>query len=159
MLLLLPGAGDELQGIKRGIVELADIIVVNKADGELEPAAGHTAADYRGALGFLHPRHTNWQVPVETCSAIENKGIDKIWQTIEDYRRTMTENGEIKQARAAQAKAWLWHETAEILREKLETAPDIAGQLRQLETAVAAGKTSPRVAARKLVETFLKNGT
>jgi LAO/AO transport system kinase len=159
MLLLLPGAGDELQGIKRGIVELADIIVVNKADGELEPAAGRAAADYRGALGFLHPRHTDWQVPVETCSAIENKGIDQIWQIIEDYRRTMTENGEIIKARAAQAKAWLWHETSEILREKLKTDPNITGQLRKLETAVAAGKASPRVAAQKLVETFWKNGT
>ena len=76
VLMLLPAGGDELQGIKRGIVELADLIVVNKADGDLAPAAGRSAADYRGALGFLHPRHPDWEVPVATCSALEDDGVD-----------------------------------------------------------------------------------
>ena len=83
LLLLLPGGGDELQGIKRGIVELADLIVVNKADGEMSAAAERAAADYRNALHFLRPRSAHWSVPVATCSALEGRGIDQIWKLVD----------------------------------------------------------------------------
>jgi LAO/AO transport system kinase len=156
VLLLLPGGGDELQGIKRGIVELADLIVVNKADGDLESAAGRSAADYRGALGFMHPRHPDWKVPVMMCSALENKGIEEIWDVIRSYRETLTENGEFEKSRAAQAKAWLWNETAETLLDSLRHDPAVRDQIEGLETAVADGKTSPGVAAEMLVRRFLK---
>jgi LAO/AO transport system kinase len=154
VLLLLPGGGDELQGIKRGIVELADLIVVNKADGDLAAAAGRAAADYRNALGFLHPRHPDWEVPVTTCSALANTGIQEVWATIERFRRIMTDNGELAGARAAQARAWLWNETAEQLLEALKTDPAARKRVAELEEAVAEGRASPRVAAYELVEKF-----
>lgn len=155
VLLLLPGGGDQLQGIKRGIVELADLIVVNKADGDLASVADRSAADYRGALGFLRPRYPDWEVPVETCSALENEGIDKIWRVIERYRETMTANGRFEKSRAAQAKTWLWSETAETLLESLRRNPTIRNRIAALETAVAKGETSPAVAAHELVDAFL----
>jgi LAO/AO transport system kinase len=159
LLLLLPGGGDELQGIKRGIVELADLIIVNKADGDLGSAAGRSAADYRGALGFLHPRHPDWEVPVKTCSALENTGIDEIWSIIGDFRAKMMANGEFENARATQAKAWLWNETAESLLDLLRHDPSVRDQINDLEAAVAEGTASPGIAARTLVQTFLKNVT
>lgn len=156
VLLLLPGAGDELQGIKRGIIELADLVIVNKADGELAAAASRAAADYKSALGFLHPRHPDWQVPVETCSALNGVGVQRAWEIIQRYRATMTANGAIEASRAAQAKAWLWSEIAEDLLEALKEDGEMRRLAADRETAVAAGRTSPRVAARQLVETFWK---
>jgi len=156
MLMLLPGGGDELQGIKRGIIELADLVVVNKADGDLAAAASRAATDYRNALSFLHPRHPDWEVPVETCSALENKGLDTIWKIIERYRETMSTNGELDKSRAAQAKAWLWNETAETLIDTLKGSPFVHEQIAEPEEAVASGKTSPWVAAHRLVQRFLQ---
>jgi LAO/AO transport system kinase len=158
VLLLLPGGGDELQGIKRGIVELADLIVVNKADGDLAAAAQRAAADYRNALRFLRPRTARWQVTVETCSALEGRGIDRIWQVIGEYRAAMTASGDLMATRAEQARKWLWSETAEALLESLKSDPDVARQVAELEQAVAAGRTSPRVAAQTLVDQFRKKG-
>jgi LAO/AO transport system kinase len=158
LLLLLPGGGDELQGIKRGIVELADMIVVNKADGDMANAAGRAAADYRGALGFLHPRHADWKVPVETCSAIEGTGISEVWETVERFRSAMTANGSFTATRAAQAKTWLWNEVSETLLESLRRDESIGRQVAELEQAVAEGRTSPWVAAQQLVEKFRKQG-
>jgi LAO/AO transport system kinase len=123
LLLLLPGGGDELQGIKRGIVELADLIVVNKADGDLAAAAQRAAADYRSALRFLRPRSARWEVPVETCSALDGRGIDQVWTLVEQYRATMTASGDLGAARAAQARRWLWSETAESLMTLLREDP------------------------------------
>jgi LAO/AO transport system kinase len=158
LLLLLPGGGDELQGIKRGIVELADLIVVNKADGETSAAAERAAGDYRGALGFSHPRHADWTVPVETCSALEDAGIDNIWEIIERFRLAMTSNGELERSRANQAKTWLWSETAETLMQSLRQDPAIQIKIAALEAEVAAGKKSPWIGARELVETFMNKG-
>ncbi|MDH3978572.1 MAG: methylmalonyl Co-A mutase-associated GTPase MeaB, partial [Gammaproteobacteria bacterium] len=159
LLLLLPGGGDELQGIKRGIVELADVIVVNKADGDLESVAQRSARDYQSALGFLHPRHQDWKVPVETCSALNHEGIDKIWNTICSYRKTMTDNGELKTTRARQAKEWMWNEISATLLEALQRDESIKLQVATLEQQVATGKTSPWIAAQKLVGIFSKTNT
>jgi LAO/AO transport system kinase len=158
LLLLLPGGGDELQGIKRGIVELADLIVVNKADGDLAAAAQRAAGDYRSALRFLRPRSARWEVPVETCSALEGRGIDEIWTLIEQYRATMTASGDLGAARAAQARRWLWNETVESLMALLREDPLVRQRIQELEEAVAAGRVSPRVAARELVHNFWKDG-
>lgn len=154
LLLLLPGGGDELQGIKRGIVELADLIIVNKADGDLAGAAGRSAADYRGALGFLHPRHPDWTVRVETCSSLNNERIDTIWQIINDFRATMTRNGAIEDARAQQAKAWLWNEISATLMESLQQNESIRSRVIELEKQVTSGTVSPWVAAQEIVDTF-----
>lgn len=158
VLLLLPGGGDELQGIKRGIVELADLIVVNKADGDLAAAAQRSAADYRNALRFLRPRSARWQVPVETCSALEGRGIDRVWEVIGAYRAARSASGELRANRAEQSRKWLWSETAEALLEILKSDGGIATRIAELEKAVAEGRTSPRVAAQELVAGFWKEG-
>ncbi|MEO7386815.1 MAG: methylmalonyl Co-A mutase-associated GTPase MeaB [Gammaproteobacteria bacterium] len=158
LLLLLPGGGDELQGIKRGIVELADVIVVNKADREMAAAADRAAADYRSALRFLRPRSARWEVPVATCSALEGRGLDHIWSLIGKFRATMTESGDLQDKRSAQARQWLWSETAENLMSRLRQDPSIRERLQALEAAVSAGQVSPRVAAEQLVDRFWKTG-
>jgi LAO/AO transport system kinase len=150
LLLLLPGAGDELQGIKRGIVELADLIIVNKADGEQAAAAGRAAADYRNALRLLRARSPNWQVPVETVSALEGRGIDTVWQLVGEYRRIRNESGEFARHRADQARAWLRSEMAENLLALLDADPVLAARLAELEADVTAGRVLPRVAADEL---------
>jgi len=158
LLLLLPGGGDELQGIKRGIVELADLIVVNKADGEMAAAAERAAADYRSALRFLRPRSARWEVPVATCSALQGTGIDRIWSLIGEFRATMTASGDLQANRAAQARRWLWSETAEQLMARLREDPAVRQRIQSLEDAVSAGQLAPRVAAEQLVNQFWKDG-
>lgn len=155
VLLLLPGGGDELQGIKRGIVERADLVAVNKCDGEMRPAAERAMADYRSALGLLHPRSARWQVPVLACSARDGAGIDAIRADIERFRTTMTETGEFAAQRARQARAWLWSEIAETLLDSLREDAAIRQRVAAIEAAVAGGQSAPRVAARELVAIFL----
>jgi LAO/AO transport system kinase len=159
VLLLLPGGGDELQGIKRGIVERADLIVVNKADGEMAAAANRAAADYRNAIHYLRPKSADWQVVVETCSALENRGIDRVWEQIEAYRAKLGASGALAAQRAEQARKWLWSETAESLLEHLKEDADVRARLAELEAAVAQGRMAPRVAADELVRKFWKGGT
>jgi LAO/AO transport system kinase len=160
ILLLLPGGGDELQGIKRGIIEHADLVAVNKADGDLAAAAGRAAADYRGAVRYLRRRSAAWEVAVQTCSALENRGIAEIWASIERFRATMLANGELIARRAQQARQWLHAETAESLIERLREDPEIRRRIADLEDEVAEGAKSPRVAADELVANFsLRVGT
>ena len=157
LLLLLPAGGDELQGIKRGIVELADLVVVNKADGDLAAAAKRTATDYRAALHLLRPASPNWTVAVETCSAIKGIGIPEIWTTIGRYRAALGESGEIAARRAEQARAWMWSEVGETLVAALRQHPAVRSSLAELEARVTRGALPPTAAARTLIETFLKN--
>ena len=156
ILMLLPGGGDELQGIKRGIVELADLILVNKADGDMQPVAGRSVADYRNALGFMHPRSEHWQVPVEAYSALEGSGTAEVWDIIQQYQAALSEAGEIKRNRAHQAKTWMWSEVMDELVDNLKSDPDVTAQVKQLEKKVTDGKLSPTVAAQQLIATFLR---
>ena len=156
VLLLQPAGGDELQGIKRGIVERADLVLVNKCDGALAAAAARSAADYGNALRLLHPRTAHWSVPVDTCSALEGSGIAEAWETIGRFRSVMTDAGELASARASQARSWLWSEMAETLVESLREDPEMRRRVADIESAVAAGRAAPRVAAQELVEIFLK---
>jgi LAO/AO transport system kinase len=127
---------------------------VNKADGELAAAAGRIAADYRSALNYLRRRSTSWEVPVETCSALENRGIAEVWGLIERFRSTMRSSGEIEANRAEQARRWLWNETAESLLELLKADPDVRSRIAALEAQVMQGSKSPRVAADELIRNF-----
>ncbi|MEO0341715.1 MAG: methylmalonyl Co-A mutase-associated GTPase MeaB, partial [Bacteroidota bacterium] len=106
LLLLLPGAGDELQGIKRGIVEMADLIAVNKSDGDRKPLAKRTQQAYRSALHLFPPKPSAWTPPVELCSAIKETGMDTIWKQIQKYQETTKSNGYWPQNRAEQVKYW-----------------------------------------------------
>ena len=155
LLLLAPAAGDELQGIKKGIVELADMIVVNKADGDLVEAANHAAADYRSAVHMIRPASPNWRVPVLTCSALTGDGIEKVWRKIEDYREKMGASGEFAARRSNQAKTWMWSEIEESLIAALRVHPDVAKRVDTLEGEVAQGARSPGAAAREMLSTFL----
>jgi LAO/AO transport system kinase len=155
LLLLLPAGGDELQGIKRGIMELADLVLVNKADGDLAGAARRTVADYRHALHMLRPRSRNWTVPVEACSAHTGAGIPETWETIGRYRETLDASGELAARRAAQARAWMWSETTDNLVAALREHPAVRERLPALEAAVTEGRIPPTLAARRLLAAFL----
>lgn len=154
LLLLPPAGGDELQGIKKGIVELADMIVVNKADGELSNAARQAVAEYRHALALLRPANANWRVPVLSCSALNNIGIDAVWNGIGDYRRILGEDGAIAHRRADQAKAWMWNEIRENLLTAFQADPAVRAELAALEDAAGASAVTPGAAARRLLALF-----
>lgn len=154
LLLLLPAGGDELQGIKRGIMELADLVMVNKADGDHLPAANRTVADYRMALHFLHPRSKNWTARVQALSALREQGVDEVWDSVTDFRTVMTESGELESRRSAQSRAWLWSETADRLLSELKEDIGIKQLVPELEDAVTNGTLPATVAAQKLINKF-----
>ena len=156
VLLLQPGAGDELQGIKRGIMELADLILVNQADDGREQLANHSAADYRHALQLLRPRSKEWQVEVATCSARDHVGIDVAWGAMTRHQQALEGSGELATLRAEQARHWLWSEVQDRLvadlREKLGASHPIS----ELEKAVAEGRMPATTAAEQLLENYRK---
>jgi LAO/AO transport system kinase len=153
LLLLLPGGGDELQGLKRGIVELADILVVNKADGELEAAAGRAAADYANAIRLL-PGREGWQPPVLTCSAKTGAGIAEVWAEVARFRDAFDPSGAIAEKRACQAQAWMWNEIGETLMARFKAHPAVAERVGELSDQVRAGRLTPAAAARALLAAF-----
>lgn len=155
LLLLSPAGGDELQGIKKGIVELADMILVNKADGEFETSARHAVSDYRSAIHLLRPASPNWHVPVSACSALTGAGIDDAWSKIVEYETTLGESGEIAERRAEQARSWLWSEVGDTLLERLKAHPDVQVVLGDQEARVVAGTVTPAAAARRVLRAFL----
>ncbi len=159
LLLMLPGGGDELQGMKRGIMELADLVLVNKADGELRAAATRAAADYANALRLLKPRIGGWTVPVEVCSALEGKGIVEAWRHVESFRQRFTRDGSIATRRAAQAQAWLWNEIREGLSAALMSDQTVAAKVRELESGVVSGKVAVADAAVEVVDAFLNRSS
>ncbi len=154
LLLLLPAGGDELQGIKRGIMELADIILVNKADGEQRNSAARTMADYRAALHFIKPRYRAWKPTVSTCSAVDRQGIGSVWQQVLEMRRSLLESGEFTTHRAEQARAWMWAETSALLVAELNAHSGVQALVPELEHSVWTGKLPATVGAQRLVEAF-----
>jgi len=156
LLLLLPGAGDELQGIKRGIMELADLVLINKADDDLKPLAGRAAAEYRSALRLLHPRSPDWKVEVRTCSARDNEGIAQAWEVVVRHHEVLTASGQLGIRRAAQARTWMWSEVNDNLIAALQSDAAVRKQIPDLEAAVSEGRMPPTVAARQLLDLFLK---
>jgi LAO/AO transport system kinase len=155
VLMLLPGGGDELQGIKRGIVELADMILVNKADGDMALTAELSVTDYRKALMFMHPRSANWEVPVEACSALNGEQTVKSWEIMERFRESQQQDGLIEKNRADQARNWMWNEIRNGLVERLKATPEVADRVQELEQAVTANKLSPTSAADELMDIFI----
>jgi len=121
LLLLAPGAGDELQGLKKGIVEFADLILVNKTDGDLQPAALRAVAEYRHALHLLRPGSQNWATEVRAVSALTREGIAEVWELVERHRAAVTVSGERERRRASQARAALWREVGEGQRDRKST--------------------------------------
>jgi len=158
VLILPPAAGDELQGIKRGVVELADLVLVNKADGELAAAAHRSAADYASAMRLLRPPLTEWQVPVRTVSALEGIGIGEVWDDVARFRTALEQSGAWSRRRAEQARVALWSEIGDSLLDHFRAAPTVARRLAAVEREVMAGARTPNAAARALLAAFLGEG-
>jgi LAO/AO transport system kinase len=153
-LLASPGAGDDLQGIKRGVMELADVVAVTKADGDLLGPARQTAADLRLALHLIQPKHDGWLPPVLLCSALRGEGIAEVWDAIADLAAKLQSSGALDERRAEQAVAWLWSEVDERLRADLRADARVARLLPALEAQVRAGTTTPATAAAAIVGAF-----
>jgi LAO/AO transport system kinase len=150
-LIVAPGAGDELQGIKRGIIELADVVVVNKADGDLLPAALRAMADSRQAVHLLRPEHAGWEVPVLATSALWGTGVDEVWAAVKKLIAHLREVGALDRLRAAQAVAWMWDEIRESLMDAFRHDPGVATRWSETEAAVRSGRLSPASAANRLL--------
>jgi LAO/AO transport system kinase len=149
--LMLPGAGDELQGLKKGVVELADMVAVNKADGDNLRRAKLAAAEYRAALHILTPRSPSWTVPVLTYSALTGDGIPELWAKILEHRTLMTSTGEFLARRREQQVKWMWSMFEDRLRGRLASDPKLKAKLPHIEAAVAEGKLSPALAVDEIV--------
>jgi LAO/AO transport system kinase len=150
VLLQLPNAGDELQAIKKGIMELADLVVFNKAD-IVPTAAQMAAAQMRSALSMLRPASANWQPPVLTLSALKKDGLAEFWQVIEKFRSTLTDSGEFEARRRHQALAWMWQQIDSGLRQRFREHPAVKAALAELSVSVEAGSTTPAAAAQRLL--------
>ncbi|MDI3471001.1 MAG: methylmalonyl Co-A mutase-associated GTPase MeaB [Pseudolabrys sp.] len=148
--LMIAGAGDELQGIKKGVVELADMIAVNKADGDNVARARRAAADYRAALNILMPRSPNWSPPVVTYSALTGSGVPDLWTRIMSYRDKTTASGELAARRREQQVKWMWSMLEERMMARLRSDPAVRARLRQAEAAVAAGQLAPTLAVEEI---------
>ena len=151
LLLMLPGAGDELQGLKKGVVELADMIAVNKADGDNVARAKAAAAEYRAALHILTPRSANWSPPVLTYSALTGEGVAALWAHVLDHREKITAAGELASRRAEQQVKWMWAMLEERLFAPLRSDRSIKAALTSIEAEVAAGTLAPAAAVDKIV--------
>ena len=158
LLLLLPGSGDELQGLKRGIVELADLVIVNKADQDLADAASRVAAEYANALHLLRPATPHWMSRVVTCSSLEGTGIEDIWQIVEEYRTVMTKQGALEARRSGQARSWMWREVDDSLLARFRAHPGVAARIAELEGQVETGALTPAAAAQALLAAFQRDG-
>ena len=151
VLLQLPNAGDDLQAIKKGIMELADLVVFNKAD--IDPAAAQlAAAQMRSALSMLHPASPNWQPPVLKLSATRKDGLEEFWQLLEKFRDTLGASGEFAARRRHQALAWMWQLVDSGLREGFRRHPAVRDTLATTAAAVEAGSITPTAAARQLLD-------
>jgi LAO/AO transport system kinase len=151
LVLLLAGGGDDLQGIKRGIVEMADMIAITKADGDNVASARRAQAVYQGALAILTPVSPNWAPPVLTISAGENRGLDELWGKIAEHRERMMASGEFAARRGAQAVAWMHDLLQERLLAALQADGSIARRMAELEDEVRSGRRMPALAVGELV--------
>jgi len=151
LVLMLAGAGDELQGIKKGVLELADAIAINKADGANIENAKKAKIEYEKALSLLTPSSKTWSPPVLTCSALTLDGIDEIWQVILEHRRKMEATGEMAEKRRQQSLDWMWALVEEGLLNRFYKNPGVEKSLPKIVKSVEEGKTGPTVAAHKLL--------
>ena len=149
--LMLPGAGDELQGIKKGIIEIADMIAINKSDGDNVVRAKTAASVYRAALNIIASTSPNWSPPVITVSGKENIGLDELWSTIERHRETLTRSGEFEERRQAQAVKWMHDMLEDRLKAELQANQKIAVRLPEIEAEVRSGKFTPALAVEEIL--------
>ena len=155
LVLMLSGAGDDLQGIKKGILELADMIAVNKADGDNETRAQLAASDYRMALHLMTPASTTWTPPVLTCSGLSNSGLDELWRQVEIFREKTGATGEFEDRRRAQQVRWMWSMLDERLRDDLRSRPHLELLLADLESQVRSGAVTATTAVDSVWDAYV----
>ncbi|HIF65199.1 MAG TPA: methylmalonyl Co-A mutase-associated GTPase MeaB [Acidimicrobiia bacterium] len=157
LVLMLPGAGDELQGIKKGILELADMIAVNKADGNNGQRAAAAAREYQIALHLTAPASPHWTPPVLTCAGLTGEGVETLWSHVEQHRRLLSESGDLERRREEQRVRWMWSMLDDRLLEALRTHPEVGKLLPELESQVRSDVTTPVSAVNTLIEAFFQD--
>jgi len=156
LLVLLPAGGDDLQGIKKGVVEIADALLVNKADGPTAEVAERTRSDYANAMQVIRALSPSWSPPVLKASAVTGEGIEELWRVVLDHRARFEESGEFDLRRRRQARDWMWSQVEDGLMGAFRAHPEVAQALARLEAEVERQETTPRAAARALLEGFLR---
>ncbi len=152
LVLLLSGGGDDLQGIKKGIIEIADMIAINKADGDNVTRAERAASEYQGALSIFTPKDVTWFPPVITISGQDNKGLDGLWTNVLNHREKLTSSGEFESRRQNQAVAWMQDMLSDHLMARVKNDPRIAARLPEIETQVRQGTLLPTLAVDEILE-------
>ncbi len=156
LVLLLPGAGDEIQGIKKGIIEMADGLVVNKADGEMIKAAGRAARYYRNAVHFARPKLPGWNVPIHSTSALTGQGLEQVWDSVLAHRAFLERDGQLERLRADQVRLWFHAALRDDLLDRLYGDPEIRARIKALIPAIEARQRSPHDAAEEVLQLFLR---
>ena len=154
LLLMLAGAGDELQGIKRGIMEMADTIAINKTDDSAKKNVQQAVREYKNALHLYPPSESGWEPKVTTCSALEGTGVEELWELILDYVSATKENGYFENQRNRQAKHWMYETINNRLQDAFYNDPEVKRQRKEIEQHVLSGKMSSFKAAQKLLELY-----
>jgi LAO/AO transport system kinase len=154
LFLTIARTGDQLQGIKKGVLELADVIAVNKADGPHEADAKAAARELAGALRLLHTGDGTWRPPVLTCSAQQGTGLEELWKQLVRHQETLEVSGELARRRRDQQIEWMWSMVREGLLERLRTSPRVASRTAEVERAVSLGTLTPSAAAERILAAF-----
>jgi LAO/AO transport system kinase len=154
VLLVAPGSGDDLQGIKRGAMELADLVLITKTDGDLVAAANRAYADYRAALGLMRPKYPGIPAEIAQVSSLTGAGVPEVWALIQSLAERLRAGGHLARLRGEQLRGWFWSEVRAALAEIMATDPAMAAEAAALEGAVLAGRTLPEAAARALIRAF-----
>ncbi|WP_119309896.1 methylmalonyl Co-A mutase-associated GTPase MeaB [Cohaesibacter haloalkalitolerans] len=157
LVLMLPGAGDELQGIKKGVLEIADMIAVNKADGDGWARARKAAAQYRAALHIMTPVSKNWTPPVMTISGLANESLDKMWKQVEEHQQKLSATGELQEKRSGQQVRWMWSMLEDRMRALLHENASVKELLHQVEGQVEGGTLPASVAVEDVMAQLLSN--
>jgi LAO/AO transport system kinase len=152
VLLTLARTGDQLQGIKKGVLELADVVVVNKADGEHAAEAKKAARELTSAIRLIYPRDTVWRPPVLTMSALEGIGLAELWDTVERHRRVLIEAGEFEARRRAQKVEWTWAMVRDAVLDRVLTSPAVKDLRAEVERRVRTGELTPALAAQQILD-------
>jgi LAO/AO transport system kinase len=154
LLLLLAGAGDELQGIKRGIMEMADLLVINKADSGNEKKAKEAQQEYKRALHLLPPAKSGWEPKVTSCSSTEGKNIDGVWEFVQEHQDHVRSNGHFQEKRREQARYWMHQAIDEALRDRFYRSERMKEAIEAMEEKVMKGERSSYAGARELLESY-----
>ncbi|WP_319533690.1 methylmalonyl Co-A mutase-associated GTPase MeaB [uncultured Cohaesibacter sp.] len=155
LVLMLPGAGDELQGIKKGVLEIADMIAVNKADGDNWARARKAAAQYRAALHIMTPISKNWTPPVITVSGLANESLDKMWSKVLEHQEILGKSGELQAKRSGQQVRWMWSMLEDRMKALLSESQDVGQLLKQVEQSVESGVMPASVAVEEVMTRLL----